>query len=80
MKPRQADNKPKAIRVSDEDNYWWCACGESGNQPFCDGTHRQTDFVPIPFTPERSGEVWVCMCKKTKNPPYCDGTHHKLKK
>ncbi len=80
MKPKSADLQPRAVRVTNEDEYWWCACGESTRQPYCDGSHRKTEFVPRPFTPEHSGEVWLCMCKQTKNPPYCDGTHNHMKK
>jgi CDGSH-type Zn-finger protein len=80
MNPKKAGKEPVAVRVINEDEYWWCACGHSKNQPYCDGSHRHTEMGPRPFSPERSGEVWLCMCKHTKNPPYCDGTHNKLDK
>jgi CDGSH-type Zn-finger protein len=56
----------------------WCACGESKNQPFCDGSHKAGPFVPVRFTLEEGKEVFLCMCKTTKNPPYCDGSHKTL--
>lgn len=58
--------------------YWWCSCGKSKSQPFCDGSHKDTDFSPVQFTVKESGSAYLCGCKKTANPPYCDGTHNKL--
>nr|WP_246345469.1 CDGSH iron-sulfur domain-containing protein [endosymbiont of Lamellibrachia barhami] len=58
--------------------YWWCACGRSKNQPFCDGSHQGTEFSPLGFRAEKSGEAWLCMCKQTANPPYCDGSHENI--
>ena len=59
-------------------NYWWCTCGRSAKQPFCDGTHKGTSFTPQQFKLEEKKTVWLCACKATKNPPYCDGTHKNL--
>ncbi len=56
-------------------NYFWCACGESKNQPFCDGSHRDTEFTPVQFKITEKQDVWLCQCKQTKNYPYCDGSH-----
>jgi glutamate synthase domain-containing protein 2 len=76
--PKIADRKPfKAEVKKGEDNYW-CACGLSKNQPYCDGSHKSTDITPVKFQAEQTGDVYLCMCKHTKNPPYCDGTHAKL--
>lgn len=58
--------------------YWWCACGKSKTQPFCDGSHKDTDFSPVKLTVTESGSQYLCGCKKTSNPPYCDGTHNDL--
>lgn len=77
-KPTMADKKPIGVELKKGDEYYWCACGRSKNQPFCDGSHRGTDFTPIPFKAGETGEAWLCMCKHTNNPPYCDGTHAKL--
>lgn len=58
--------------------YWWCACGRSANQPFCDSSHKTTEFKPKPFEIEEKKKVWLCGCKRTGNAPFCDGTHKKL--
>ena len=58
--------------------YAWCACGKSDKQPFCDGSHKGTDFSPIIVNNEKEGNIAWCGCKSTGNPPYCDGTHSKL--
>jgi len=76
--PMIAARAPKATELEAGEEYHWCACGRSKNQPFCDGSHRGTDFTPVAFRPEVSEEAYLCMCKHTKNPPYCDGTHKTL--
>ena len=76
-KPTVADKKPMAVNLEPGDHYW-CACGKSANQPFCDGSHRGTDFTPVKFTVDEAQESYLCMCKHTKNPPFCDGTHAQL--
>jgi len=58
--------------------YWWCSCGRSRNQPFCDGSHAGTAFQPMPFKVESAGPLWLCACKHTANPPFCDGAHELL--
>ncbi|MDQ3565177.1 MAG: CDGSH iron-sulfur domain-containing protein [Pseudomonadota bacterium] len=58
--------------------YWWCACGRSKSQPFCDGSHKGSEFSPHQFTLSESQKVWLCGCKQTGSPPYCNGTHKKL--
>ena len=57
--------------------YYWCSCGLSQNQPFCDGSHKTTNFKCVPFKPT-SDSVYLCGCKYTRNPPYCDSTHSTL--
>ncbi len=74
-KPVIADNKPIEVTLDAGETYHWCACGQSRNQPFCDGSHRGTDFVPLEVQVESSTSAHLCMCKQTKNPPYCDGSH-----
>jgi len=58
--------------------YFWCACGKSKNQPFCDGSHKETSITPVSFKVEEKKEVWLCQCKHSSNKPYCDGTHRSL--
>ena len=58
--------------------YWWCACGRSKTQPFCDGSHAGTGIEPIAFEVEEKGSYWLCACKHTANPPFCDGAHELL--
>lgn len=59
-------------------DYWWCACGQSSNQPFCDGSHKLTAFSPVKFTIAEKGRYYLCGCKYSGNKPFCDGTHNKL--
>ncbi|MCS7189050.1 MAG: CDGSH iron-sulfur domain-containing protein [Bacteroidia bacterium] len=58
--------------------YWWCACGRSQKQPFCDGSHKGTGISPLKLSIEEPKKVWLCGCKHTQNPPFCDGTHKNL--
>ena len=55
--------------------YFWCACGRSKSQPFCDGSHKGTEFSPVKYETAESEKVFFCCCKQTSNPPFCDGTH-----
>lgn len=73
--PTIADNKPVITELASGDEYLWCACGRSDNQPFCDGSHVGTDFTPVGFVPDTDGEAALCACKHTGNAPYCDGSH-----
>jgi methylamine---glutamate N-methyltransferase subunit C len=78
-KPTIADKKPIKVELTKGEEQYWCACGLSKNQPFCDGSHRTTDIKPLQFEAQESGDAYLCMCKHSKNPPYCDGSHAKLK-
>lgn len=69
---------PMAVELKKGETYYWCACGKSGKQPFCDGSHQGTSFAPIAFTAEKDETAHLCACKHTKNSPYCDGTHNGL--
>lgn len=67
-----------AVDVTEGETYWWCACGRSKSQPFCDGSHQGTGFSPLEYTAEKSRKLFFCTCKRTSKPPLCDGTHNKL--
>ncbi|MFA6856872.1 MAG: CDGSH iron-sulfur domain-containing protein [Treponema sp.] len=73
-----AQKFPYTVEVEAGKTYYWCACGRSASQPFCDGSHKGTSFTPVKFTPEKTETVHLCGCKRTKNPPFCDGSHHSL--
>ena len=72
-------NNPIPIKVKSNNVYFWCACGKSANQPFCDGSHKKTKKTPFKFDCHNSEEVYFCGCKKSKNPPFCDASHKSLK-
>jgi CDGSH iron-sulfur domain-containing protein 3 len=70
--------KAPIVQKAEPGEYWWCACGRSAGQPFCDGSHRGTGFAPVRVEiPEAANVAW-CACKHTGKPPFCDGSHHKL--
>ncbi len=73
--PVIADNKPAKVELEKDKSYFFCACGRSDNQPFCDGSHKGTGITPQKFTAEKDGDAFLCQCKHTNNTPYCDGTH-----
>ncbi|PCI79051.1 MAG: glutamate synthase [SAR86 cluster bacterium] len=75
MKPIVTDNKPVKIETTEGEEYYFCTCGRSNNQPFCDGSHAGTEFKPKPFTAESSGDAYLCQCKHSASLPFCDGTH-----
>lgn len=76
--PLSPQKAPYAEDVEKGKTYYWCACGRSKTQPYCDGSHEGTDFQPVAFTAEKSETVYFCGCKKTANPPLCDGTHNSI--
>lgn len=76
--PVPAQKEPYGVELEAGKNYAWCACGLSGTQPFCDGSHKATDIKPVVFKAEKTGEAWLCGCKQTKGKPNCDGTHNSL--
>lgn len=76
--PIIAANAPIPVELNTGQEYHWCACGRSQNQPFCDGSHAGTGLTPLGFTPDTDGEAYLCACKRTGNPPYCDGTHAQI--
>ena len=76
--PVIAQKAPIAKDLEAGKTYYWCACGLSKNQPFCDGAHKDTGIAPKPFTAEKDGTAYLCACKQTQNAPFCDGAHKAL--
>jgi CDGSH-type Zn-finger protein len=73
-----AGRAPIGVDVEAGKTYYWCTCGKSGKQPFCDGSHKGTEFVPQAYRPEQAAKLWFCTCKQTGKAPLCDGTHKSL--
>ena len=69
---------PMPVEVEEGKNYFWCSCGKSANQPFCNGSHKNTQMTPIKFAALVSQKVFFCGCKKSLKPPLCGGTRFKL--
>jgi len=76
--PVIVEKKPFKVDLEADKTVYWCSCGKSSKQPFCDGSHKDSDFSPVAFTPKESGLVYLCLCKHTKNPPFCDRSHNDL--
>ena len=79
-KPIVADNKPAKVSLTKDEDYYFCTCGRSQNQPFCDGSHAGTSFKPKAFTAEETGDAYLCQCKVSNNLPFCDGSHKQFSK
>ena len=73
--PVRAADAPFAVDVKADKTYYWCACGKSGNQPFCDGSHKGSEFAPVEYRAHADARVFFCGCKTTGNQPLCDGSH-----
>lgn len=76
--PVVADNKPVKVNLSKGQEYYFCSCGRSKSQPFCDGSHAGTSFTPKAFVSEEDQEAYLCACKHTRNAPFCDGSHNQF--
>ena len=72
--PKIAAKVPAIVNL-EPGEYYWCACGESKNQPFCDGSHMGSDFFPVQFKIDVKKNVFLCQCKHSGNKPFCDGSH-----
>ncbi len=75
--PKIAAKQPAAVEL-EPGKYFWCACGQSKNQPFCDGSHKGTEFTPVSFEITDKKTVFLCQCKHSNNKPFCDGSHRTL--
>ena len=73
-----AQKAPYPVAVEAGKVYFWCACGRSKKQPFCDGSHKVTGITPVQYQADKTGEVYFCGCKGTATKPLCDGTHNRL--
>lgn len=76
--PKIAQKSPYPIDVVAGKSYYWCACGKSATQPFCDGSHKGSDFTPLKYDATESKTIYFCGCKHSATPPLCDGSHSKL--
>ncbi|MGP8122235.1 MAG: CDGSH iron-sulfur domain-containing protein [Xanthobacteraceae bacterium] len=76
--PNIAQKSPYLVDVEAGKTYYWCTCGNSKKQPFCDGTHQGSSFAPLAYTATESKKAAFCGCKHTKGQPMCDGSHKAL--
>ncbi len=77
-KGQVAAKEPIAVEVEAGKSYFWCTCGKSSKQPFCDGKHKDSEFSPVKWTAEEDGTKYFCTCKQTNGQPFCDGSHKSL--
>lgn len=76
--PETAHKSPYGVEVTEGKSYFWCSCGKSQRQPFCDGSHKGSSFAPVKYTAEKTGKVFFCGCKNSDKQPLCDGSHTEL--
>ena len=69
---------PLPVDVEEGRKYFWCSCGKSDRQPFCDGSHQGTEFLPLTYVAETTQTLYFCACKHTRGAPLCDGSHNYL--
>ncbi len=77
-KPKIGGREPVLVELVAGETYWWCRCGRSQSQPFCDGSHEGTGIEPMEWVAKRSGMINFCTCKRTARAPICDNSHLKL--
>ena len=76
--PNIAQKAPYRVDVEAGGRYFWCACGKSQDQPFCDGSHQGSEFLPVRYDAPEDATLFFCGCKRTGTVPLCDGTHNGL--
>ena len=76
--PTIAQKSPFEVELEAGKDYYWCSCGLSKKQPFCDGSHKETEFEPVKFTAEETKTAYLCGCKRNDGTPFCDGSHKEL--
>ena len=77
LKGRKAGDSAIVVEVEKNKSYFWCSCGLSSKQPFCDGSHKNSEFSPVKFIADETKKMFFCTCKQTNNQPFCDGMHNK---
>jgi len=75
---KATQNAPYKIELEEGKSYFWCACGKSATQPFCDGSHKGSEFTPVKYVAEKDGMMPFCGCRVSGNAPICDGSHRDL--
>tara|TARA_Y200000002_G_C22517813_1_gene594183 strand:- start:376 stop:612 length:237 start_codon:yes stop_codon:yes gene_type:complete len=73
----KAGNSAIAVEVEEGKSYFWCSCGKSSKQPFCDGSHKGSEFKPVLFKADETKKMFFCTCKQSNNQPFCDGSHNR---
>lgn len=76
--PECPQKKPYVVELEPGTTYYWCTCGRSNKQPFCDGSHQGSEFSPLAFEVSERKKYGLCGCKRTHNAPFCDATHKQL--
>ena len=76
--PKIAARVPVVVELEPGQSYWWCRCGRSQNQPWCDGSHQGTEFAPLEFTVDEKKKFALCQCKHTARSPFCDAAHKRI--
>ena len=77
LKGKKAGESAIVVEVEKNKSYFWCSCGLSSKQEFCDGSHKNTEFSPVKFIADETKKMFFCTCKQTNNQPFCDGSHNK---